>query len=94
MDGHKIGEHTGAYFYTIGQRRGIELGGGPALFVIKKDVANNTITVGPESALELAHVSLTASGWHTVAPQVKFPLDASCKIRYRQKDIPVHIESL
>jgi tRNA-uridine 2-sulfurtransferase len=62
--------------------------------VIKKDVANNTITVGPESELELASDHLTASDWHMVAPSMEFPLDAMSKIRYRQQDEAVHVESL
>lgn len=42
--GKKIGEHTGYWFHTIGQRRGLGLGGGP-WFVVKKDVENNIIYV-------------------------------------------------
>ncbi len=40
-----IGEHDGAFQYTIGQRKGIAVGGGPALFVLEKDVVNNIIIV-------------------------------------------------
>lgn len=42
--GKKIGEHTGYWFHTIGQRRGLGLGGGP-WFVVKKDVEQNIIYV-------------------------------------------------
>lgn len=42
--GKKIGEHNGYWFHTIGQRRGLGLGGGP-WFVVKKDVENNVIYV-------------------------------------------------
>lgn len=45
VQGKKLGDHEGAHFYTIGQRKGIEIGGGPALFVIQKNVLQNTITV-------------------------------------------------
>jgi len=40
--GKKIGEHNGYYFYTIGQRSGLGLSGGP-WYVVKKDIANNII---------------------------------------------------
>lgn len=42
--GKKIGEHRGLWFHTIGQRKGLGLGGGP-WFVIRKDVARNTLYV-------------------------------------------------
>ena len=38
-----IGEHDGAFQYTIGQRKGIGVGGGPARFVVEKDVEKNII---------------------------------------------------
>ncbi|MBM6993651.1 MAG: tRNA 2-thiouridine(34) synthase MnmA [Prevotella sp.] len=51
--GEKIGEHRGLWFHTIGQRKGLGLGGGP-WFVIKKDVAKNILYVShgydPETA--------------------------------------------
>lgn len=46
-DGKRIGEHNGAHFYTIGQRKGLNVGGKPEpLFVIATDTATNTIYVG------------------------------------------------
>ena len=43
----KIGEHTGAHFYTIGQRKGFNIGGFPEpLFVIGTDVASNQVFMG------------------------------------------------
>jgi len=45
IDGNMIGTHEGAHFYTIGQRKGILIGGGPALFVIEKNVSENRVIV-------------------------------------------------
>ena len=46
-DGFKTGEHRGAHFYTIGQRKGLNIGGKPLpLFVIATDVDENIIYVG------------------------------------------------
>ncbi len=42
--GHKIGEHKGLWFYTIGQRKGLTLGGGP-WFVVKKNIKRNILFV-------------------------------------------------
>ena len=39
-----LGEHEGFWFHTIGQRRGLKLGGGP-WFVVKKDIAKNIIYI-------------------------------------------------
>jgi tRNA-specific 2-thiouridylase len=40
----KLGEHDGFWYYTVGQRRGIQLSGGP-WYVVSKDIANNTVFV-------------------------------------------------
>ena len=46
-DGKKIGEHNGAHFYTIGQRKGLGVGGRPEpLFIIATDVEQNVIYMG------------------------------------------------
>lgn len=46
-DGVQVGTHQGAHFYTIGQRRGIQVGGKPQpLFVLQKDVQENILFVG------------------------------------------------
>jgi tRNA (5-methylaminomethyl-2-thiouridylate)-methyltransferase len=44
----KMGEHNGYYYYTIGQRSGLGLGGGP-WYVVKKDVKNNIIYISREN---------------------------------------------
>ena len=46
-DGKKIGEHNGAHFYTVGQRKGLGIGGRKeSLFILATDVAQNVIYVG------------------------------------------------
>ncbi len=46
-DGDKTGDHSGAHFFTVGQRKGINIGGKPEpLFVIQVDVKNNVLFVG------------------------------------------------
>ena len=54
--GEAIGEHRGAPFYTVGQRRGLELGAvrgraGEPRYVVDIDAETNTVTVGPREAL-------------------------------------------
>ncbi len=49
--GNKLGEHEGLPFYTMGQRKGIKVGGGPALYVNKIDKIKNVLIVGSEQEL-------------------------------------------
>ncbi|MFT7184135.1 MAG: tRNA-specific 2-thiouridylase [Oceanicoccus sp.] len=53
-----LGTHKGLPFYTVGQRKGIGIGGGPALYVNKLDKINNAIIVGSEEELESSEVDL------------------------------------
>lgn len=82
--GHIIGEHEGAFSYTIGQRRGIQVGGGPALFVLSKDTKNNTITVGNASELSLYQHECMIGNWIGTIPESGIIYQA--KLRYRQED--------
>src|SRR3954471_3243744 len=56
--GRPVGRHRGAHLYTAAQRRGIGVGGGTAepLFVLRTDVEDNTVTVGPRAALSTCTV--------------------------------------
>lgn len=45
IDGKKVGEHQGLTFYTIGQRKGIKVGGIGPFYVVKKDFKNNALIV-------------------------------------------------
>lgn len=51
MTGREIGRHNGLPLYTIGQRRGLGIGGGTPLFVVDLDVARNALVVGPAEAI-------------------------------------------
>lgn len=51
VDGNRIGRHRGAVYFTIGQRRGTGFASDRKLYVVRKDVRNNTITLGDEEDL-------------------------------------------
>lgn len=97
VDGEVMGEHEGLMFHTIGQRRGLGIGGdGEAWFVCGKDIEKNELIVcqGKENE-HLFSTRLLASQFST--PMVeKLPKEFDCtaKFRYRQKDIPVHVKFL
>ncbi len=62
--GKKVGEHKGYWFHTIGQRKGLGLGGGP-WFVVKKDLEANILYVshGYDNLLQYGR-SFNLSGFH------------------------------
>ena len=97
VDGEVMGKHEGLMFHTIGQRRGLGIGGdGEAWFVCGKDIEKNELIVcqGKENE-HLFSNRLLASQFST--PMVeKLPKEFDCtaKFRYRQKDIPVHVKFL
>ncbi len=81
--GEIIGEHQGLFFYTIGQRKGIELPGGP-FYVVKKDFKRNALMVTPFSNDKvLFSKSLMAENvnWFS-GKQPKLPLRVKAQIRY------------
>lgn len=90
LDGTIVGTHTGAVYYTIGQRKGLGLGGqGEPWFVVGKDMSRNVVLVERgEIHPHLYSDSLTATDLSFVAGEWNHPLPYHCKakIRYRQKD--------
>jgi tRNA-uridine 2-sulfurtransferase len=95
-----VGEHEGVYYYTIGQRKGLGIGGirnktNERWFVVRKDVKNNILYVsqGNENAYLLAdQISLTTLNWITHVPPVNAVLTA--RFHHRQTPLPVHITTL
>mgnify|MGYP003671769760 FL=1 len=63
LDGRVLGEHKGIIYYTIGQRRGIGIGGGDPLYVIKLDPHKKQVIVGPKEALEISKVFIKELNW-------------------------------
>ena len=104
-DGRRVGEHIGLMFYTIGQRKGIGLGGrrsvsngggdtGAPWFVAAKDVAANTITVvrGHDHPMLLARgLSAQDASWVAGSPPPSAVYGG--KTRYRQADAACRTEN-
>lgn len=67
LDGRVLGEHPGIIHYTIGQRRGLGLGGGETggdpLFVVKLDAENRRVIVGPRDLLAVRTVPIGEVNW-------------------------------
>lgn len=92
--GEKIGTHEGLWFYTLGQRQGIGIGGGIPYYVYDKDVKNNALKVVPKK-LEREYLfkkELAASDLNWIADKPNLPLRCKAKIRYLQPDQDCEIE--
>lgn len=100
VDGKEVGRHDGLMFATIGQRKGLHIGGtkdgsGAPWYVVDKDMQGNRLIV----AQGHDNSALLCSGLEAVNPTyinegITYPFACTCKIRYRQPDVPctVHKE--
>ena len=91
-DGKVVGEHQGAHYFTIGQRKGLNVGGTQEpLFVIETDVDQNVIYTGQGKShpgLYRSALFVKDDELHWVRPDLSLPVDGSmevmARIRYRQ----------
>lgn len=95
-----VGKHDGVYYYTIGQRRGLNIGGmstgnGKRWYVIDKDIEKNILYVSQGEGEELYSKGLVTYkvNWIPKEPDNK-KFDCFAKFRYRQPDQAVSIEIL
>ncbi|MCL5030033.1 MAG: tRNA 2-thiouridine(34) synthase MnmA [Bacteroidetes bacterium] len=77
----KIGEHNGYYFYTIGQRSGLGLSGGP-WYVVKKDIDNNIIFISRENLSERARDTFTVGKFNWISREQPTVKNLEVKIRH------------
>jgi tRNA-specific 2-thiouridylase len=84
--GRVLGEHQGLAFYTIGQRKGLPAAGRP-LYVLYKNLENNTLLVGYEEELGQQTLHAEEINWIAGEPPLR-PLQAQVKIRYRAVPAP------
>jgi tRNA-specific 2-thiouridylase len=87
-----LGEHKGLWFYTIGQRKGIELSGGPFYVVDKDFKKNNLIVANHFDNKKLYKKSLIVKNVNWIAGmEPKLSLKIMAQIRYRHKPVSVII---
>jgi tRNA-specific 2-thiouridylase len=88
--GRVLGRHPGVHHYTIGQRRGLGLGAGEPLYVVRLDAARRQVVVGAACLLERRELEVADVRWlGGEAPAG--PLEASVQIRYRHAPRPARI---
>lgn len=90
--GKVLGQHKGAVAYTIGQRKGLCIGGAPEpYFVLGKNMAANQVVVGPRA--ELSSQGCVAKNWNWVMPPLLAgeTMNVQVKAHYRQSPIPAEL---
>ena len=93
-EGKKVGEHAGLMFYTLGQRKGLGIGGiageeANRWYVVGKDMQKNRLIVSCGEGEELFSSALKASGLNIIGKWSEKKFECTAKFRYRQSEQPV-----
>ena len=89
-----LGEHIGLMYYTLGQRKGLNLGGNKEKhYVAKKDVKNNILYVASGDENKYLYTNYAVIENFNFLTDNK-PSKCTCKFRYRQADIECNVEYL
>jgi tRNA-specific 2-thiouridylase len=95
LDGRVLGGHAGVIHFTIGQRRGLGIGAGPAggepLYVVRLDPQRRRVIVGPRSALAARVIRLRDVNWIGDGPFSALPaegLDVAVRLRSTRPPVP------
>jgi tRNA-specific 2-thiouridylase len=81
--GRVLGRHDGHHGFTVGQRRGLDVRADEPLYVLRKDAAANTVTVGPKHALATTTVRLEDARLHRPDEEVR-----QVRLRSHAKPLP------
>ncbi|MFA7209365.1 MAG: tRNA 2-thiouridine(34) synthase MnmA [Parcubacteria group bacterium] len=93
--GKAVGEHDGLPLYTIGQRRGINIGGDGPYYVVDKELRKNILVVTNDEkdpALVCGGMEVERVNW--IAEEPELPFEVLVKNRYRNQAVPAVIESV
>lgn len=92
-EGVKLGEHKGFPYYTIGQRKGLEIALGKPAYVLKINPQRNTVMLGDVEQLKAEYMIVEQD--NIVDEQEFFSVpDLTVRIRYRSKPIPCMVKRL
>ena len=83
--GERVGKHEGVQYYTIGQRKGIGIGGGMPYYVVDKNIKTNTLVVGTRYDDGLFCDKLTVENINWISGRPKMSGNYQASIRYRQE---------
>jgi tRNA-specific 2-thiouridylase len=89
VDGRVLGRHRGIINYTVGQRKGLGIGGGDPLYVIRLNPALHQVIVGPYEALARTEISLKEVNW--LGGSSSEPLMCEVKVRSTRPPVPATV---
>jgi len=92
-EGRALGRHAGVAGFTIGQRKGLGLGGGRPLYVIDIDPGSERVTVGSATELERTHLEVDRAHFVAGAPPTG-PLRVTAKIRHNHEPAAATVRAL
>ena len=92
-EGVKLGQHKGAPYYTIGQRKGLEIALGKPAYVLKINPQKNTVMLGDAEQLQTEYM-LTEQDNIIDEQEFFSALDLTVRVRYRSKPIPCTVKRL
>jgi tRNA-specific 2-thiouridylase len=92
-DGRPLGRHEGVVNFTVGQRKGLGLAGGHALYVLALDAGTDRVVVGPDEALRRTTLRARAVNFIAVDPPAG-PLRVEARIRHNQVPAPATVRAL
>lgn len=93
MEGRVVGTHSGVHLFTVGQRRGLGLGGdGRRLYVIKIDPSTSTVYVGEEEHLMRRKFLADGIVWASLPPKEDIVVKA--RIRHRHTESDAHVSPI
>ena len=91
--GNVLGAHEGIQYFTVGQRRGLGLSGGPPRFVIRLEPDTRQVVVGSEKDLYQDTLYAGPVSWVSGAPPAG-PVEATVKIRYKFAEAPATVTTV
>lgn len=88
-DGRVLGRHKGIINYTVGQRKGLGIGGGDPLYVIRLNPELHQVIVGPYEDLARTEIALKDVNWLDIDAQG--PIDCEVKVRSTRPPVPAKV---
>jgi tRNA-specific 2-thiouridylase len=93
VDGEVVGQHQGIINYTVGQRRGLGIGGtAEPLYVVKLEPEKKQVIVGPKEALARNIVYIKELNWLGEQDNIHAPVDIWVKLRSVMQPIPAQLQ--
>lgn len=93
-DGTTIGVHAGHQHFTIGQRKGVGVALGHPVYVVEKDAAANTITVGEQDELYAQRCMAREANWLIDPPAAARWADCTAKVRYNAQPVAARVRAI